>query len=394
MEMFKTKKGDIGGFLAGVCFLCNISQIPQLMGNSLLRILYLSLWIILFFILCLRSEKFQILPLVPLIIFDIFCALFQFASLIGNQTQSYFTSNLFQPMHLCAFILIIGMMCGKSLTHKDFQNVAFAFIVSALIVAAAIYLNVFRGTNWASEGAYLYSSKNSAGQIFLTAIVLLLFMFNEKNKILTLLISAVFILLIFMMKSRATILSAVILVVYDIFFVIKNPKKKAFLIVLLIVAVAFIFLNPTLYNLIIEEIMLRNKELTDITGVTSNRDLHIRRFLKMFPEYWLIGTGGSYIESFPLAGLLSYGILGFLPILIFSIYPLCTAIKYRKRKDLKLLIFMIIALNLMMWFNGIFEELSPFGPGVKCYFLWLSTGILLSKAKNDSYEVKKNENTM
>lgn len=391
MRTLGTKKNEIGTFLAITCFLCNISQVPQLMGNTFVRLLYLGAWLALFFLLCLQNEKIHFGAIAPIIIFDIICVIFQTLNLLENNGKNYFKSNLFQPIHLCGFILIIGIMCGKSLTHKDFQKVSVAFIASSLIVALVIYLNVFRGIDWASEGEYLYSSKNSAGQIFLTSIILVIYMFYERYKFLSLLISTFLMLLIFMMKSRATIISALIILLYVIFFIVKNPKKKLFLIFLFSIVVCFVFINPTLHKLFIEEIMLRNKELTDITGVTSNRDLHIQYFSRKFPKYWLLGTGGTYIEAFPLAGLLSYGVVGFIPMFVFSIYPILVAMKYRKVPHLRLFTSIVVILNLMMWFNGIFEELSPFGPGVKCYFLWLVTGILLSKAKQQNNEEDSND---
>lgn len=89
-----------------------------------------------------------------------------------------------------------------------------------------------------------------------------------------------------------------------------------------------IFTNAELYNLYIKEIILNNKDINDLTAVTSNRDLHVEYFKANFGMYWFSGTGGTYLESMPLAVLMSYGILGGIPVLLFSLQPLYIGFKY------------------------------------------------------------------
>ena len=36
--------------------------------------------------------------------------------------------------------------------------------------------------------------------------------------------------------------------------------------------------------------------------------------------------------------------------------------------------------------DGLFEGLAPFGPGIKCYFLWLFFGIVLAFNNKAHYE--------
>ena len=127
--------------------------------------------------------------------------------------------------------------------------------------------------------------------------------------------------------------------------------------------------------------MLNNKDVSDITAVTSNRDEHLEKFVRLFPSYCLWGNGGAYLESFPLAVLLSYGIIGGIPVLMYSLLPLHIAMKNVKVETYRVFCIVIIALNIIMWVNGIFEEQSPFGPGVKCYYLWLVTGLFLGYKK-------------
>ena len=50
----------------------------------------------------------------------------------------------------------------------------------------------------------------------------------------------------------------------------------------------------------------------------------------------------------------------------------------------------MILLNILLLTNGLFEELSPFGPGVKCYLLWMITGIYLGlKVKKERIKINE-----
>lgn len=364
------------------CFLCNISQIPALFENRLLGLLYMGCWIILLLALWFNNMgTFKLRYFICPIVFDIFCI---FMSLVDG---GYISSDLFRPINLSAFIFAIGILAGGYLEENSLRKISVAFISSALIVALYLYMNIFRGVDWANSGAYLYASKNSAGQIFLTAAILTALFFFDEHKVLSTGAIAFCIALIIMMKSRATLVTLAIIVIYILLFVVEKPSYRVMGIILIILMVFIVFTNEGLYNLYVKQIMLNNKDITDISGITSDRDMQYNYFNQNFKYYFLTGTGGTYIEAMPLSVLMSYGVIGGIPVLLYSLYPLYIGIKNSGIWQYKRFCNIIISLALMMWINGIFEEQSPFGPGVKCYFLWLVTGIFLGyKQRNEMYD--------
>lgn len=367
-----TKISQNEKILLAACFLCNLSQIPTLYNSRPLSLAYNFCWFALAVFL-LRSErvvygKYFILP----ILFDLFCFV---ANLFTG--SGYIGSNFVRPINLCAFILLIGLWIGSYFNEESLKRVAVAFVLSSFIVAVYLYMNIFRGVDWANSAGYLYGAKNSAGQIFLTASVLIILLIFKEHKVLSCVAVAFFIALIIMMKSRATILTLVIMIIYIVLFVLKEPRHKVLGLCLIGVIGILIFTNPDLYDLYINKTMLNNRDINDIAAVTSNRNIQYEAFFQKFPNYLFWGTGGTYIESMPLSVLLSYGIIGGIPVLLYSLMPLYIGIKYVKYPEYRVYSTIITALGLMMWINGIFEEQSPFGPGVKCYFLWLITGIFL-----------------
>lgn len=358
------------------CILCNLTQIPTLYNNRMLSLGYSGVWLLLMIIMLVYNPKIDIRYFILPALFDAYCIILSFSK------RGYTSSDLFRPVNLCTFILLIGILAGKYLEESDLKKISSAFILSSLIVAIYLYFDIFRGVDWATTGGYLYGAKNSAGQIFLTAIILLALFFFKKQKVISVILCSFFGALIIMMKSRATLLTLVLVIIYIVLFAIKRPLYKVIGICIIIAVAITILTDESLYDLYVNQIMLNNKDINDFSAITSNRDVHYEFFEKYFGQYWLIGTGGTYLESMPLAVLMSYGVLGGIPVLLYSLFPLYVGMKnVNKREDYKIFCHTIISLGLVMWINGIFEEQSPFGPGVKCYFLWLVTGVFLGYKK-------------
>lgn len=363
------------------CILCNLTQIPTLYSNRILSLGYSAVWLLLLIIMIVYDPQIDIKYFILPAIFDIYCIILSFSK------GGYTSSDLFRPVNLCTFILLIGILAGKYLEESDLKRISGAFILSALIVALYLYFDIFRGVDWASTGGYLYGAKNSAGQIFLTAIILLVLFFFRKQKIMAIVLCTIFCALIIMMKSRATLLTLVLVIIYIVLFVIERPLYKAIGIGIIGIIAIAVLTDESLYNLYINQIMFNNKDINDFSAITSERDVHYEFFQRYFGQYYFTGTGGTYLESMPLAVLMSYGVMGGIPVLLYSLFPLYVGIKnINKRQDYRIFCHTIISLGLVMWINGIFEEQSPFGPGVKCYFLWLATGIFLG------YKIKKERN--
>lgn len=379
-------------WLVVLCFISNLSQAPRLIGNNYVRIAYLVLWLVFLALLVINERGIPFAPFYLPLIFDVLLLVFTVLGPLVGDRSGYLSSNLFRPVNLSTFIMAVGILCGRYISEKQFRKIAVAFIAATFIVAGMIYFDYFRGVDWAGAGTFVYSSKNSAGQILLTAVVLLFLMFAEEREVISYLLSLPLLALVFIMKSRAVIVSAAIIILYIILFVIKQRKYRLIALTLYVGAIVAVLAIPSLHHLFIDQIMLNNKDRTDIWGISSARNEQYEYFFATFPHYKYIGTGGSYIESFPLASLLSYGIIGSVPLFLFSIYPLRVARKSRRTQSLRPYRVLVVALNLMMLLNGVFEEQSPFGPGVKCYLLWLVTGILYGKLFYGERETENNEN--
>jgi hypothetical protein len=104
------------------------------------------------------------------------------------------------------------------------------------------------------------------------------------------------------------------------------------------------------------------------------------QWLNLFYEmrrYPLIGDGKTERESLILTALIQFGLLGGVPIILYSLWPLRKSmqlIKLYKSKH----VFCLFCISVAYSVDSIFEQLAPFGPGVRCFFLWLLFGILMT----------------
>lgn len=367
--------------------LSNLSQIPALFGNSTIKLGYTVSWLLTLIILLIANKftihiRYLLLP----IAFDIFCLL---GSVFG---KTYLSSNLFVPINMSAFILAVGILLGSCADDNTIKKIAISYIITSLIVGVILYLTVFRGVDWSGSSVYLYKSKNSAGQFLLVGLILLVTMFYEQNKLLSIPIIGFYILLILMMKSRTTIVALSIYLVYFIFGIVESKRERTFYLIVLIVFAFLVIFQPDLNNFIMKEIIFNNRDMS-INSFSSGRDVHWQKFYQEFENYMFFGTGGTYLESMPLAALFSYGLFGGIPVLLFAIEPLAYAINCLRKRRKNLDVILVVSISLVMLINSLLEEQAPFGPGVKCYLTWLIFGMLIGKNNRflkmcygDSYE--------
>lgn len=370
-----------------VCFISNLSQLPILLNNKIVKVIVMALWAgtLLIGLFANKKETFNkkvFYVFLYIMIFDVFllvCEVFT--------GKRYLSSQLVYPVHISIFIYLIGVLFSKKCNDKDIKKIINAYIISSCIVGAYIFINFFVGVDWRNTYNYVYTSKNSISQILLTAIIFIaIYWDNKKLKIF--LILGIFVLLC-MLKSRATILGAIVGLIYYIFFLVKSKKKKILYIAILVSIIILICCNENINNIVVNNILFNNKSITNLNDISSGRMNHFETFFQNFGDYFLIGEGNSILESFPLNSLMSYGIIGAFPLFLILLYPLQILVKRNYFKDkLKTSLLLIYLIYII---NSLFEALTPFGPGIKCYILWLILGLYIARnksvtARNIDYE--------
>ena len=106
------------------------------------------------------------------------------------------------------------------------------------------------------------------------------------------------------------------------------------------------------------------------------------KLLENFYSVIILGAGRYKFEAFFISVLYQYGIIVGTFFIAFSLYPIVIYNKTKKGESYNKNVYVcFILLIIAFLINGLFEELTPFGPGVKCMPLWIMVG-LLSMASN------------
>ena len=380
----KKDKTSIGTALAITCFITNLSQLPTIVALGLSGALSVIIWGVFIFFCFVTYREWKLKS--NIIFYAISSFIFLFYVLIMDvlSGNSYLKSSLIYPFFLSMVMLFLASNIGEKITQQDFSIISSAYIWSTLIVALNIFFEYLIGVDISGE-KYAYASKNSISQIILTACILIFaFKVKKENKIITFLyilssIALFFILLL--LKSRATIIAIPLLIIFIFIKLGKSVKTLRLIIIISVIVVALIFVfNPQIWDIFVNDIILAGRGAGDLNDISSGRFNEWEVFGQELAESWLFGQGKAKRESIILTALLEFGVIIGSLLLIIGISPLIVACRNGGLKSKLGLIVFCIALSYC--FNGIFEQLAPFGPGVKCYFLWIMLGILLSKEAN------------
>lgn len=358
------------------CILSNLSQLPYFVNNGKTQIISIPIWFLSFIIL-LSINRFKISRhLFKLLLLTIiFIILILTLSIIYN--KNYFSSSMIYSLAISLFIIIIGSLISPFFNRDTFQEIVISYVLSSLIVSIVVFIKYFGFGFSLNTRIYAYSSKNSLSQILFTSVIIFYCYFKPKNNFQNIIKILIIIFQIFMLvilRSRATILGLVIVSFFIIFSKSMNKKKKIIVIIGGILLLILLFISDNFNDIVLNNIIFAGRDINDLDNLSSGRISIIREFPILIKNNWLTGIGPFYFECFPLSAILQFGLFAGGILIYISLLPLITSIK-RKSNDLWEILYF---LSIGYFINSLFEGLAPFGPGIKCYFLWLLFGILFS----------------
>lgn len=362
-------------FVCALCFITNIGQTPSLIDNYSTRNIIIPLWMF-FAIICIFKNC--VIYIGKTKSFLQLSCLFGFYYLIGSFMESaYLDSDLPYVIFLSVFILIVGLLAGRFLVIENMESICTSVILSGIIVGLDVFVTYIYGTSLAGR-VYTYDSKNSVSQILLTAWFLILVLkFKAKTSILKkLFYLSSFILLtvtLIGLKSRASLIAIPLVFIWLIAHGSLDRRLRNVILLVLGVATIYLIINPDFGDALINQVMLGGRDANSLSDISSGRSDEWLSFWDDFYASPFMGYGRMKRESIILTALLEFGIIGGGIILLMAFWPIYWSVKFLGRYDKHYLMFSSIAIVYIV--NGVFEQLSPFGPGVKCFFLWFLIGV-------------------
>lgn len=372
----KQKISQSGRVISFCCFVTVFSQLPQIVEAGLSSLLSQFVWAICFAWLLLMQNCYVTRSKIqfPFIIV-VFISLYMVV--VGLVTGTpYYTSSLYVSLLLSTFMLIIGILVAPKLSKSDVLCCGKAYVLAAFIVAVITFFTYFLGTDITGSG-YIYGSKNSLAVILLTAAVILISRLGERKKKrwVSYLLIAFFIFMIAIMKCRAALVSIPIIILIALMGT-SLPRKVKVLIIFSCLVFCFLLLNDRIYDIIINEILFAGRG-DSLADSSSGRWDMWANFLDTMEGKWLIGDGTTFQESLILASIVKYGFIVGSVFILYALWPLYKGIRwYLKNKSE--FAFLLVMISTIYFIVGIFEMLSPYGPGARCFYLWILLGILIS----------------
>lgn len=366
----------LGRMASIVCFISVLSQLPVFVERGLSSPIAICAWLLLFavaLIYC-RGKIVVTESIYPIGMFGILMIYYLLRVIVN---EAYLLSDMPYVMTIAVFILLTGNMVGKLITQRELERMMLSFIAGCVILAAVVYIQYFRGAGEFSR-IYLYNEKNSTAQILMTAVILMATVFldgsGQKQKIIYLGISLFLMAEVFLMRSRATIIFIPFLVVLLLSSNNISPKMKRLLILAVLVVTIVLVLNTEIRNKLLYDILYAGRDGSDFDSISSGRVQEWKSFFTDLGSQWLLGHGRMKRESVILVSILEYGVIFGSLILLLAVYPLFYGWKKLPKSNPYRIV--LICLAACYAINGVFEQLAPFGPGVKCFFLWFLMGIL------------------
>ena len=187
------------------------------------------------------------------------------------------------------------------------------------------------------------------------------------------------------LRSRATIIGFAFVLYYFV-FKSRNTRVKVVSIFLTIAAVVIVFSIPSLYKVIVEGILFAARDVEDFNDLTSGRTYLISEGIDMFTERIWFGRGNLYMDCMPLVMLVQYGVVGASVVFAFLFFIGKKVNAFLNNNNLFLVTFLLFYSFIL---NSLFEAQPPFGPGIKCFMLWMMIGFSMAELEENKIDVNK-----
>ena len=388
MQMQTYYKRNKTLFVDLICIVTNLSYYPIFVSSGNGRLITLGMWGILFVALLARGKLFVKGTNVltgTLFLYVVFILNLVISTCVSQ--KSLLSNHFFLPVSIAVGILLAGNALGKGWNRSDFQKLCTVYMYSILSISVFVFLFYLRGTDF-STSLYGYSfGKNEITVLFLCANAIACILYKPTAwwqrlcQVATITFCTIDII---MLRSRSVMFGMLILILTVIFFAKSINKRIRILIILtLVAAVVFLSMHQDIMDIFMKQFIFAGREYTDLNTLSSGRGDQISLGLEVFRNNWLSGAGARQtLDCFYVSALANFGLLCW-PLVILSVMPMAWSIINIKKNGEFAVLFFVIAASFFVL--SLLEELAPFGPGTRCYFLWMMWGILMQFKKRKLY---------
>lgn len=293
----------------------------------------------------------------------------------GFADRKHLSASYIRVLIVPLLVTLAGDMYADE--DPDFWNrIGKLYLICSVIFALWAQKTYFPSyTFWLQSKVYLFSHKNSAAQIWVSAVlvsVLLIEYRSKYEKFLIYLACAYLLFVIGISQCRTAILGIGVSVLA---FSITRAQKKGRWILVLAFAVIAAWRIPAFHRFIEQALFLNKYEGADLNTFSSGRLTLYQIAFRKFLSSPIIGVGKHYVDCSYLMILAESGVLGFLLVEWIWVKKIVMCFRYHGEHRRSAFLFMMTVFYLV---ESLLEGYPPFGPGVSSFMFWLTSSVFLN----------------
>jgi O-antigen ligase len=295
--------------------------------------------------------------------------------LTGN--FAYLSTFALSILKVMGMYLIGYTLAFSKLSVRGWNRASAIYVCSAVVYAIWAFANYFPGFSaWLSSMSYLFSSKNSFGQIAMVGSIIATCVFaagkSKTVKAVAILLAAFLFLSALFMQCRTAVLGYCCAAIA----LIGMAKKKWPMVVLILLAALLLLVVPQFQNYLVHALFLDKYSGADANAVSSGRLGLWSDAIGIIRSNPLVGQPPYYVDDFYLNCLANFGLIGAL--VVFSILFVRVIMNFRHFKNHLMSSSWIspalVCMTIFYLIESLLEGYPPFGPGTCAFMFWMLGG--------------------
>ena len=293
----------------------------------------------------------------------------------GMVDSKHLSANYVRVLLVPLLVTFAGDMFANE-GRTRWNRIGRIYLICSVIFAIWVQRTYFPSySSWLKTKIYLFTEKNSAAQIWVSAILVSIFLLDYRNaleKVLIYLACAYLLIMTGISQCRTAILGlAVSIAVVSV----SRAKNKGKWIVLIAIVVVVAWMIPATHRFIEQALFLNKYDGADLNTFSSGRIVRYQIAFQKFLSSPFIGVGKYYVDCSYLLILAESGIVGLLLIEWIWLKKIIICFRYRGDYRSRIFLFMITVFYMV---ESILEGYPPFGPGVSSFMFWLLSAVLVN----------------
>lgn len=295
-------------------------------------------------------------------IFALFCLLQLWLN------SDYVVASYLNIMLIPLMVSIVSNLLDQKLSKDYVVSICKTYVVCALIFAAYINITFFASYQaWLASKQYLFASKNSAAQIWCTAILIIYYIILPVARRKYLWYASAFYLLVLcgLSQCRTAMLGLACVLVFNI---LMHSKHKVKWLLILCFSLCGVLLLSETRQFISQAFLLDKYAGADLNTMSSGRLGSYAKAIDVFCNSPFFGVGRYYVDCSYIYILVENGIIGFL--LIEYVWLKRIISNLRIKYSLYTRPRMLTSFVIFYFIESLLEGQPPFGPGVSSFMFW------------------------